>query len=83
MTILLIVVFVVVASAGYIAYKIGTPDITELKQMATKALDKIEPALHEASEILEKAEKAIPENEVLRDVTENVTMAAKKVKKEK
>jgi len=83
MTIFIILLGIVLAVAGYAAYKIGAPDLDKIKAAASEALDKIEPAIQEAEEVIEKAAKEIPANKVIAEVKEEVTAAKTVVKKVK
>ena len=83
MAIFITVVVIILAVAGYAAYKIGAPDLDKIKASASQALDKIEPAIQEAEEVIEKAAKEIPANKVSAEVKEEVTAAKTVVKKVK
>jgi predicted negative regulator of RcsB-dependent stress response len=83
MTIFITVLVIVLAVAGYIAYKIGAPGINKIKEAASQALDKIEPSIVEVKEIVEKAEKVAPKNETIKKATKAVKAAEEVVKKPK
>jgi ribosomal protein S4 len=83
MTIVVILILVALAVAGYTTYKKGTPNIDKLRAEAMQALDKIEPAIQEVEEIVKKAEKAIPENKVVKTAAKAVKAGAETVKKAK
>lgn len=53
-----ILIVILLAAAGYAAYKINKQDIPSLKEAASEALDKIEPATKEAVEVKEVKEVA-------------------------
>lgn len=76
-----ITLVIILAVAGYVAYKIGAPKFEEIKEVAEKAPEKIEPIVKEVREILEKAEITVSKKDASKKVaTENKN---KKVKKGK
>lgn len=84
MTILLIVIAAIVLAVVYQRLsKKSSATINQIKKTATDALDKIEPVLQEASEVIEKAQKAMPKNKTITKVATQVEAVEATVKKAK
>ena len=82
MTILLIVIAAIVLAVVYQRLsKKGNATIDQIKKTATGALDKIEPVLQEAGEVIEKAQKAMPKNKTITKVATQVEAVEATVKK--
>lgn len=81
MTVILIVV--ILAVAGFVAYKVNAPKLDKIKTAASQALDKIEPAIEEVKEVVEKVEKVAPKNDIVKKATKTVKTADEAVKKVK
>jgi hypothetical protein len=84
MTIALILAAAIVLAVVYqILYKKGSGTINQIKKTATDALDKIEPVLQEAGEVIEKAKKVAPKNEVVKKASKAAKDAKVVVKQAK
>jgi uncharacterized protein YoxC len=84
MTIALILAAAIVLAVVYqILYKKGSGTINQIKRTATDALDKIEPVLQEAGEVIEKAKKVAPKNEVVKKASKAAKDAKVVVKQAK
>ena len=87
MTFLLIVIAAIVLAVVYQRLsKKSSVTINQIKKNATDALDKIEPVLQEAGEVIEKAQKAMPKNKTITKVAtqvESVEATVKKVRSNK
>ena len=82
MTILLIVIAAIVLAVVYQRLsKKSSATINQIKKNATDALDKIEPVLQEAGEVIEKAQKAMPKNQVISKAATKVEAVEATVKK--
>ena len=83
MTFLLIVIAAIVLAVVYQRLsKKSSVTINQIKKNATDALDKIEPVLQEAGEVIEKAQKAMPKNKTITKVA-TVEATVKKVRSKK
>ena len=82
MTFLLIVIAAIVLAVVYQRLsKKSSVTINQIKKNATDALDKIEPVLQEAGEVIEKAQKAMPKNKTITKVATQVEAVEATVKK--
>jgi uncharacterized membrane protein len=82
MTIVLISIAAVVLAVVYQMFsKKSNGTINQIKKTAANALDKIEPVLQEAGEVVEKAKKAMPKNKAIKKVATQVEAAEATVKK--
>ena len=82
MTFLLIVIAAIVLAVVYQRLsKKGSATIDQIKKNATDALDKIEPVLQEAGEVIEKAQKAMPKNKIIAKAATQVESVEATVKK--
>lgn len=81
MTVILIVI--ILAVAGFVAYKANTSKFNKVKDVVSETLYKIEPAIEEIKEIVTKAEKVAPKNELVKKATQAVKAADEAVKKVK
>lgn len=81
MTVILIVI--ILAVAGFVAYKTGAPKLNKIKSAASQAFDKIEPAIEEVKEVVKEVEKAAPKNDLVKKAAKAVKAADETVKKVK
>ena len=82
MTFLLIVIAAIVLAVVYQRLsKKSSVTINQIKKNATDALDKIEPVLQEAGEVIEKAQKAMPKNKIIAKAATQVEAVEATVKK--
>jgi ABC-type Zn uptake system ZnuABC Zn-binding protein ZnuA len=82
MTFLLIVIAAIVLAVVYQRLsKKGSDTINQIKKNAADALDKIEPVLQEAGEVIEKAQKAMPKNKAIAKAATQVESVEATVKK--
>lgn len=82
MTFLLIVIAAIVLAVVYQRLsKKSSVTINQIKKNATDALDKIEPVLQEAGEVIEKAQKAMPKNKIIAKAATQVESVEATVKK--
>lgn len=79
MTVILIVV--ILAVAGFVAYKVGAPKLNKIKDAVSETLYKIEPAIEEVKEVVEKVEKAAPKNDLVKKAAKTVKAADEATKK--
>jgi hypothetical protein len=82
MTFLLIVIAAIVLAVVYQRLsKKSSVTINQIKKNAIDALDKIEPVLQEAGEVIEKAQKAMPKNKIIAKAATQVESVEATVKK--
>ena len=82
MTFLLIVIAAIVLAVVYQRLsKKSSVTINQIKKNATDALDKIEPVLQEAGEVIEKAQKTMPKNKIIAKAATQVESVEATVKK--
>lgn len=82
MTFLLIVIAAIVLAVVYQRLsKKSSATINQIKMNVTDALDKIEPVLQETEEIIKKAEKVAPKNQVISKAATQVEAVEATVKK--
>jgi hypothetical protein len=82
MTFLLIVITAIVLAVVYQRLsKKSSVTINQIKKNAADALDKIEPVLQEAGEVIEKAQKAMPKNKAIAKAATQVESVEATVKK--
>jgi hypothetical protein len=82
MTFLLIVIAAIVLAVVYQRLsKKSSVTINQIKKNAADALDKIEPVLQEAGEVIEKAQKAMPKNKAIAKAATQVESVEATVKK--
>ena len=62
MTIVIILIALILAVAGYVTYRIGDP--TEAKKVAEKVVEKLEPAVKKFDEVVEESKKPATEDKV-------------------
>ena len=81
MTVILIVI--ILAVAGYVAYRANTSKFNKVKDVVSETLYKIEPAIEEIKEIVAKAEKVAPKNEVVKTAAQAVKKTNETIEKVK
>lgn len=64
MTIVIILIALILAVAGYVTYRIGDVKPTEVKKVAEKVAEKLEPAVKKFDEVVEESKKPASENKV-------------------
>jgi hypothetical protein len=84
MVILVITVIIAIIATWYVkTNKNVKTNIDKIKAGAMQALDKIEPAITEVEEIVQKAKKVSPKNATLEKASEEISTVKKTVKKVK